>query len=81
MGSSDDEVVGARADRGSADEDEESVDEDFHASSESDPAEEYDSAHESSGAGSGSDVEMDDAGGTEDKEEKKRPTKKTKVRK
>ncbi|KXJ94634.1 hypothetical protein Micbo1qcDRAFT_132652, partial [Microdochium bolleyi] len=36
------------ADRGSADEDEESVDEDFRADSESDVAEEYDSNHESS---------------------------------
>jgi structure-specific recognition protein 1 len=49
------------ADRGSADEDEESVDEDFRAESESDVAEEYDSNHESSGSGSGeSDVDNDD---------------------
>ncbi|ERF72317.1 FACT complex subunit pob3 [Endocarpon pusillum Z07020] len=63
--------------RGSADEDEESVDEDFQADSESDVAEEYDSAHESEGSGSeddeegsgggkkggrgGGDEEMDDA--------------------
>ncbi|CCX32923.1 hypothetical protein FPQ18DRAFT_398685 [Pyronema domesticum] len=46
----DDDVAGPRADRGSADEDEESVDEDFQADSESDVAEEYDSAHESSGS-------------------------------
>ncbi|KAI9757255.1 MAG: FACT complex subunit [Lichina confinis] len=59
MGSSDEELVGPRADRGSADEDEESVDDDFHASSESDPEEEYNSQHESSGAGS--DAEMADA--------------------
>lgn len=52
MDDSEDEVVGAKADRGSADEDEESVDEDFMADSESDVAEEYDSNHESSGAGS-----------------------------
>ncbi|KAI9886745.1 MAG: FACT complex subunit [Watsoniomyces obsoletus] len=94
MASSDDEVVGARPARGSADEDEESVDEDFQASSESDPEEEYDSGHESSGG----DVEMPDAdadgggdanggangdaGGDDgDKEEKKRPAKKPKVRK
>ncbi|KAL2867137.1 FACT complex subunit POB3 [Aspergillus lucknowensis] len=82
MMSSDDD--GDRADRGSADEDEESVDEDFHADSESDVAEEYDSAHESSG--SGSDAEMDDAsdGGDDDgdadmSEEENRPKKKTKV--
>ncbi|KAL4888377.1 FACT complex subunit pob3 [Aspergillus ambiguus] len=83
MGSSDDE--GGRPDRGSADEDEESVDEDFHAESDSDVAEEYDSAHESSG-GSGSDAEMDDAsegGGDEDEDvdmsEEERPKKKSKV--
>ena len=52
-------VVGPRPDRGSADEDEESVDEDFQTGSESDVAEEYDSAHESSG--SGSDEDMPDA--------------------
>lgn len=61
MASSDEEVVAARAERGSADEDEESVDEDFRTDSESDVAEEYDSAHESSG--SGSDEEMADADG------------------
>lgn len=56
LASSEDEVVAA--DRGSADEDDESVDEDFHASDDSDVAEEYDSAHESS---SGSDEDMADA--------------------
>ncbi|KAJ9227636.1 hypothetical protein DTO169C6_277 [Paecilomyces variotii] len=80
MASSDDE--GGRADRGSADEDEESVDEDFEASSESDVAEEYDSAHESSG-GSGSDAEMEDASGAEDNasddDEDERPKKKSKT--
>ncbi|KAL4941931.1 hypothetical protein BDV06DRAFT_193443 [Aspergillus oleicola] len=88
MMSSDDEA-GARPDRGSADEDEESVDEDFHADSDSDVAEEFDSAHESSG--SGSDAEMDDAsddeGGDEDAdgaegdemEDDERPKKKSKV--
>ncbi|OGM50603.1 structure-specific recognition protein [Aspergillus bombycis] len=83
MVSSDDE--GVRADRGSADEDEESIDEDFQAESESDVAEEYDSAHESSG--SGSDAEMDDAsdgGGGDDDEDvdmsaEERPKKKSKV--
>ncbi|KAI6091945.1 hypothetical protein F4821DRAFT_225907, partial [Hypoxylon rubiginosum] len=67
MDESEEEVVGARADRGSADEDEESVDEDFHTESESDVAEEYDSDHESSGSGSGeSDV---DGGGKGDKDD------------
>ncbi|CAG7921968.1 unnamed protein product [Penicillium olsonii] len=73
MGSSDEE---ARPDRGSADEDESSVDEDFDASSESDVAEEFDSDHESSG---GSDEEMADASGGEDKQEEERPKKKTKT--
>lgn len=63
MASSDEEVVAARADRGSADEDEESVDEDFRTDSETDVAEEYDSAHESSG---GSDDEMVDGDGNAD---------------
>lgn len=53
--SSDDEVAPA-ADRGSADEDEESVDEDFRTESESEVAEEFDSDHDSSG---GSDSETD----------------------
>ncbi|PGH30496.1 FACT complex subunit pob3, partial [[Emmonsia] crescens] len=78
---SSDEEVAVGNDRGSADEDEESVDEDFHAESESDVAEEYDSAHESSG--SGSDVEMDDAAhgknAAADDDEDDRPKKKTKV--
>lgn len=71
MASSDEEVV-AKADRGSADEDSESADEDFQEDSESDVAEEFDSAHESSGSGS------DDEGGS-DKEEEKRPKKKAKT--
>jgi structure-specific recognition protein 1 len=60
MASSDEEVVAARADRGSADEDDESLDEDFQGDSESDVAEEFDSDHQSSGSGSeeeGSDAE------------------------
>jgi structure-specific recognition protein 1 len=69
MASSDEEVVAARADRGSADEDEESVDEDFQADSDSDVAEEYDSAHQSSG---GSDDE-------EASDQEERPKKKTKT--
>ncbi|KAL4803218.1 hypothetical protein BDV18DRAFT_145391 [Aspergillus unguis] len=84
MMSSDDEA-GARPDRGSADEDSDSPDEDFHADSDSDVAEEFDSAHESSG--SGSDAEMDDAsdaGGDDDEDadmsaEDERPKKKSKV--
>jgi structure-specific recognition protein 1 len=71
MASSDEEVVAARADRGSADEDDESVDEDFRTDSESDVAEEYDSAHESSGSD-------DEEGGGSDAEEE-RPKKKAKT--
>ena len=66
------EVVGPRPDRGSADEDDESVDEDFQSGSSSDVAEEFDSAHESSG--SGSDEEMGDADAQQEVEE--RPAKK-----
>ncbi|KAG5289658.1 FACT complex subunit pob3 [Histoplasma ohiense] len=80
---SSDEDVAVGNDRGSADEDEESVDEDFQAESESDVAEEYDSAHESSG--SGSDVDMDDVDESRDAvaddDEDERPKKKTKVAK
>ncbi|KAK4153750.1 POB3-like protein [Chaetomidium leptoderma] len=81
MASSDEEVVGPKADRGSADEDEESVDEDFRAESESDVAEEYDSEHSSDGSGSAeSDVDnrVDDEDEDEDMEEKKEPPKKKK---
>jgi structure-specific recognition protein 1 len=73
MASSDDEVVAARIDRGSADEDDESVDEDFHTDSESDVAEEFDSAHESSGS------ESEEGGGGSDKEMPERPKKKAKT--
>jgi len=56
---SDDEVVGA--DRGSADEDEESVDEDFQGGSDSDVAEEFDSDHESSGhSDDGDEMDVDE---------------------
>ncbi|KAJ1335231.1 structure-specific recognition protein 1 [Microdochium nivale] len=87
MDESEDEVVKG-ADRGSADEDEESVDEDFRADSESDVAEEYDSNHESSGSGSGeSDVEGGDGGGADDEDEDmmdegedEKPTKKQKTK-
>jgi structure-specific recognition protein 1 len=86
MASSDEEVVGPKADRGSADEDEESVDEDFQAESESDVAEEYDSNHESDGSGSAeSDVdnqvddEDEDEDMDEEEEEEERPKKKKKT--
>ncbi|KAL2148218.1 hypothetical protein VTH82DRAFT_4975 [Thermothelomyces myriococcoides] len=87
MGSSDEEVVGAKADRGSADEDEESIDEDFQAESESEVAEEYDSNHESDGSGSDeSDVDNevddeddDDLDDEEEEEEEERPKKKKKT--
>lgn len=83
MASSDEEVIAERADRGSADEDDESVDEDFRTDSESDVAEEYDSAHESSG----SDDEVADgdghagARGGSDPPAAERPKKKTKTSK
>jgi structure-specific recognition protein 1 len=86
MDDSEDEVVGAKADRGSADEDEESVDEDFQEESDSDVAEEFDSNHESEGSGSGSDAgedededeEVDDEV-EEEEEEEERPKKKKKT--
>ncbi|KAJ6441662.1 Fungal specific transcription factor [Purpureocillium lavendulum] len=86
MDESDDEVVAGKADRGSADEDEESVDEDFRADSESDVAEEFDSDHESSGSGSASDAEsgVDDEDQLDEDEddeeaEEERPKKKKKT--
>ena len=82
MASSDEEAVGPKADRGSADEDEESVDEDFQAESESDVAEEYDSNHESDGSGSEeSDVDnrVDDDEKMDGVEGDKRPKKKKKT--
>jgi structure-specific recognition protein 1 len=72
----------APAARGSADEDDESVDEDFKTDSESDVAEEYDSAHESSG--DDSDAEMPDAEAAPAVSEKdivERPKKKVKTSK
>lgn len=73
---SSDEEMAPAADRGSADEDEESVDEDFKTESESDVAEEYDSAHESDGSGSGgSDAE---SGVDKDDEDEDGPPKKKK---
>ncbi|KAI0166484.1 hypothetical protein GGR57DRAFT_496746 [Xylariaceae sp. FL1272] len=86
MDDSEEEVVGAQADRGSADEDEESVDEDFRAESESDVAEEFDSDHESSGSGGDEsgvdnddeDEEMGDDDGEEEEEKPKAKKQKTK---
>jgi structure-specific recognition protein 1 len=79
MDDSEDEVV-AKADRGSADEDEESVDEDFRTDSESDVAEEYDSDHESSGSGSDeSNVDEDDEKDGDDGDQEERPKKKKKT--
>ena len=69
--SSDEEVVDARADRGSADEDDESPDEDFKTESESDVAEEFDENHSSSGS------DDDENGAESDPEE--RPKKKAKT--
>ncbi|KAF2461518.1 FACT complex subunit pob3 [Lineolata rhizophorae] len=80
LASSEEEVIAAA--RGSADEDDESIDEDFQADSESEVAEEFDSAHESSGSASGSDVEMDDAEGDAEsdvQEVVERPKKKAKT--
>ncbi|TKA82981.1 hypothetical protein B0A55_01535, partial [Friedmanniomyces simplex] len=77
LASSDEEVVEAR---GSADEDDESVDEDFQADDESDVAEEFDSDAASSGGGS--DAEMEDAGAGSDEDtaaKVERPKKKAKT--
>jgi len=70
MDSSDEEVVTAKADRGSADEDDESLDEDFQEDSDSDVAEEFDSNHESSGS------DEEEAAGSDAEE---RPKKKAKT--
>ena len=80
INSSEEEVVTARVERGSADEDDESLDEDFQSDSDSDVAEEYDSAHESSG----SDEEMadgDDGKGSEDERAAEPKKKKAKTAK
>lgn len=77
LASSDD---GVAANRGSADEDDESVDEDFQADSESEVGEEFDSDHQSSG--SDSDAEMGEADGdTAEAAVPERPKKKQKVSK
>jgi len=83
MDDSEEEVVGPKADRGSASEDEESVDEDFRAESDSDVAEEFDSEHESDGSGSDeSDVDNqvdEDEEDGEPGDEEERPKKKKKT--
>lgn len=85
MDESDDEPAAPRADRGSADEDEESVDEDFQADSDSDVAEEFDSAHDSDSSASGSDAESGvdndamDEDDDDEGEEEERPKKKKKT--
>ncbi|KAK9470219.1 uncharacterized protein V1510DRAFT_423743 [Dipodascopsis tothii] len=79
--------VAPRGDRGSASEDEESVDEDFvgEDSDDSDVAEEYDENHNSSGSGSDSEAGYDEEDVVEDEEyesEEKGPAKKkTKTKK
>jgi structure-specific recognition protein 1 len=77
--SEDEEVVGR--DRGSADEDDESVDEDFQEGSDSEVAEEFDSDAQSSGGGSdaedGDPMDQDSESDTEAKVE--RPKKKAKT--
>lgn len=78
-GDSDSDVEMEEPDRGSAGEDEESVDEDFQDEDDSDVAEEFDSAHESSGD---SDEEEGGGGGDDndggDSEEESRAKKKVK---
>ncbi|OAQ95850.1 hypothetical protein LLEC1_00273 [Akanthomyces lecanii] len=78
MDDSEDEVVkGAAADRGSADEDEESVDEDFHAETESDISDPE--ASDESEAGSGSDAGESDVDDEDMEDEEERPKKKKKT--
>ncbi|KAF2815882.1 FACT complex subunit pob3 [Mytilinidion resinicola] len=76
--SEDDRVVN---NRGSADEDDESVDEDFQADSDSDPAEEYDSDHKSSGSDSDEEMADADSDGPAKEEMVERPKKKVKTSK
>lgn len=89
MEDSDDDVVD-KADLGSAAEDNESEDEDFDAGSDSDVAEEFDSAHESSGSdaesggsgGGGGDSDGDDdedMADDDEEDEEERPKKKKKT--
>jgi len=84
LASSEDEEV-VRQDRGSADEDDESVDEDFQADSDSDVAEEFDSDAKSSGGGSdaedgeGGAEPMDEDSGSDTAAKVERPKKKAKT--
>lgn len=84
MDDSEDEVVKGGADRGSADEDEESVDEDFHAETESDISD-PEASDEDSDAGSGggddaeSDVDDEDMDEDDEEDEDERPKKKKKT--
>jgi len=81
LASSEDEVVIGGEARGSADEDDESVDEDFKTDDESDVAEEFDSDAASSGGGSDAEMEDADGGGSEEDTAAKveRPKKKAKT--
>lgn len=79
LASSDDDRVAAT--RGSADEDDESVDEDFQADSESDVAEEYDEDHKSSGSDSDSEMADADSDAPAEEEMVERPKKKVKTAK
>lgn len=75
------------ANRGSADEDDESVDEDFQAESESEVGEEFDENHESSGSDSDEEMAEGDGDGDDDAKEEveeslvERPKKKAKLSK
>ena len=60
MDEDDNDLMAVRADKGSADEDKESVDVDFQEELESDVAKEYDLAHESSGSSDNEDAEGGD---------------------
>ncbi|KAF2643293.1 SSrecog-domain-containing protein [Massarina eburnea CBS 473.64] len=75
LASSDGEV----ANRGSADEDDESVDEDFQADSESEVGEEYDENHESSGDSDEDMANASDDDAPEEEELAERPKKKVKT--
>ncbi|OCT46116.1 FACT complex subunit pob3 [Cladophialophora carrionii] len=81
LASSDDEED-AGVNRGSANEDDESPDEDFQEESESDVAEEYDSAHESEGSDASdagmADADDDAANGASEEEDDRPPKKKAK---
>ncbi|KAH9868550.1 FACT complex subunit, partial [Plenodomus biglobosus] len=78
LASSDD---GAPANRGSADEDDESIDEDFQADSESEVGEEFDSDHQSSGSDSDEEMGGADSDAGEAAAMPERPKKKQKVSK